>query len=336
MTTIEDVARRAGVSPATASRALRDRPGVRQASRERVKLAAEELGYRHNLLARALVEGRTLTIGLAVPDPRNNPYWGQVSEAVRRHAGAAWYDTLVMYYGWSSAEFLKTVVTLQGRRVDGLLVSTVPRLMQAYLDRQPSPTTPLVCLDEFGNGETPAGVPFRVDAGYQATRHLLSLGHRRIAFLCMESDEPDPASRAAGYCRAMAEAGLKVHIVPGRADLRGGWQAMAALLRSTPRPTAVFMHNDIAAVGALRALAEAQVRVPDEMSIVGYDNIELSHYCTPALTTVDTHAEDLARAAVEHLLRLVEAGAAEGPPQHLPPRPVLVVRESSGPCPAGS
>jgi len=328
--TIHDVAREAGVSIATASRALRDRPEVRPEVRKRVQEVASRLGYRRNLVARSLKEGRTRTIALLLPDPAGNPYYGIVSEAARTRGHELGYDTFVAYFAFDLSSFLEAALHADQRRFDALVLYAPGDYCREFRNRAPDNGARAVSLDEIANSAAPTGVPFDPEVGMIAAGHLFQLGHRRIAFLCAQAPV-GPGTRESGYEAFMREAGLPRRFVDSPETVRGGRAAASAVLADHDRPTAIIARNDVSAFGVLRGLHEAGVCVPADVSVVGCDNIELSAYSRPSLTTVDLRAGEVARLSVDLIISRIE-GRSLGVPEGDLPRPFLVARESSGPA----
>ncbi|HEY0995919.1 MAG TPA: LacI family DNA-binding transcriptional regulator [Gemmatimonadaceae bacterium] len=306
--TVHDVAARAGVSQPTVSLVLSRNPRARIApeTRERVLRAAEELGYRTNLLARGLTQQRSWALGLVVLDLRN-PFFADVVAGAERVATEEGYALLLTEAGEGGAA--RRVEALQARLVDGVIIDAVgaaalpePLLekLNVVLIDEPSERWPGVASDAAG-------------AGRLAAEHLLDLGHRRIGFIGPATDVHGVRLRERGFVQALRERGVRLDSgllrrAPGTAS--GGREAMRAMLAQRERPTAVFCSNDLVAVGALKACADAGVVVPRDCSVVGCDDIEMARFVSPELTTVAIPARELgARAARLLIRRLADAGA---------------------------
>lgn len=320
-----DVARLAGVSHQTVSRVLNNAESVRPATREKVRRAIEELGYRRNLSARALVTNRTRLIGVVVAQ---GGYYGpgSTSSAIQTAARGRGYATIVASLRDGSPGELREVVDmLVDHGVDGI-TAIAPQLGFVEGLRSVARTVPIVVIaDGF---EVSSGIhPVSVDQRYGArlaTQHLIGLGHRRIAHISGPPDWFDSRQRVAGWQAALQEAGLPV---PG--VLEGNWSAesgyqMGGRLVDQGLPDAVFCSNDLMALGLLSSLNDLGIRVPDDLSLVGFDDVESSAYFQPPLTTVRQPFEELGARCVESLLEAIEGRS----PRDHRIRPTLVVRRS--------
>jgi DNA-binding LacI/PurR family transcriptional regulator len=327
--TTHDVARRAGVSQATVSLVLGGNPRARVSAqtRERVVRAAGELGYRPNIVARALVQRKSYAIGVVVPD-LSNPFFMDVVTGVQRVAAEAGYAILPGDVRETSPE--RHIDALRARQVDGLILDGFGALAlpEADLDG-----LKVVLVDEPSE-RFPGVASDAPQAGRLAAEHLLGLGHTRLAFIGPASDVYGFRMRERGFFQSLRAAGLgltseRLRRVPP--SVAGGSAAMKALLAlpRDERPTAVFCPTDLLAAGALKACLTAGVAVPGEMSIVGCDDIELARVLTPELTTIRIPARELgARAARLLIKQLDDESWAPRPGKPLPVR--LVVRGTTG------
>jgi DNA-binding LacI/PurR family transcriptional regulator len=342
--TIHEVARTVGVSAATVSVVLngRDRAvGISEATRAAVVATSERLGYRANHAARSLRRKYSNVISLLVQDLAN-PCFVDIAVAARAAAEERGYEVNVVGAGAVDAE-LRALDRLRGDGSDGVIVATGrhgtrPAALALLRDLVGRGLPAVVLLDRSPDPRVPA---IRVDVemgACVAVEHLVGLGHRRIAHLALHGDGPIEAEQTSqgdryrGYRRALSDAGINADpawLVRGIDTLAGGYAMMQQLLaRPGRRPTAALVYNDLTAVGALRALRDAAIRVPDEMAVVGTDGIELGLYTDPALTTIDHPRVELGRRAVETLCAQIEGGPEPETERVLPVR--LVVRESCG------
>lgn len=333
---MEDVAARAGVSQPTVSLVLGRNPEARVAAdtRERVFRAAEELGYRPNLLARGLVRQRSFALGVIVPD-LSNPFFADVVSGTERVAAEEDYAVLLCETKHTSVE--RHLEALHGRLIDGVIADAVGGAAISEKERE---GLNLVLIDEPSE-RWPGVASDALEAGRLAARHLLDLGHEDVAFLGPALPAHGFRFRERGFVQAMASAGRELpspwlRRVPPTAG--GGRAGMRALLSREPRPTAVFCANDLIAIGALKACLAAGLSVPKEISLIGCDGIELTRLVTPELTTIEVPASELGARAARLLIRRLEGKGTpgEGASESSRPLPVrLQVRESTAPPPEG-
>ena len=303
--TILDVARRARVSAATASRVMTGSPhAVSEVTRKRVLAAARDLAYRPNMLARSLLTRETSAIGVLVPDV-SNPYYAVILRGIEDAAGLARRAVILCNTDRRHDKQQAYLRTLLERRVDGVIITG--GTFRKHDLAQVRTVLPAVVI---GRHEVP--VPFvRVDnigAGRAATQHLLRLGHRRIACVAGPVTSMTAVDRLEGYRRALAEAGLLPRpddVVTAEFSLDGGRLGTARLCASPHPPTAIVASSDQMAVGALRALSEAGLRVPADVSVIGFDDSPLASFTVPALTSVAIPMYEMGRGAMELLLQLL-------------------------------
>ncbi len=328
--TIADVAARAGVSIATVSRVVNERYGVAPATVDRVREVITALGYESSLVARSLRSRRTNVIAILVSGIE--PF----SAELLKGAAQAVEDTgfeLVVYSGGTRRQpgwERRHLARLSGTLADGTIL-VAPTVLTGPSEH------PIVAVDPHVGGSTqPVVEAQNFEGAVAATRHLLDLGHRRIAFLGGRSDLESARRREAGYRAAHAEAG-----VPVDEDLvaEGGFTELSAvtpahyLLTRPERPTAVFSANDLMGLEVLRSARELGLEVPGDLSIVGFDNIPEGALSEPPLTTVDQHVQELGRTAVQVLVDLIEhpGRRSELEPIHITLPTELIVRRSTAP-----
>lgn len=336
---LKDVAARAGVSVRTVSNVVNNAPAVAAATRERVLLAIDELQYRPNLAARNLRQGRTGLIGLAVPEVRS-PYFGEIAELLIDAAQDRGWTVLIDRTEGAAERERRLLEGSERHTVDGMIMSPWS-LTPEELGRH-SATMPLVILGEQETGGTADHVAIdNVAAAREATAHLAALGRRRIAAVGLQPQLSNGTAvqRAQGYREALTAAGLPVREQLTRTvatlHREEGHRAMRELLSAGPeqeRPDAVFCFSDELALGALRAARDAGLRVPEDLALVGFDDIEDGRYTSPSLTTVAPDKRQIAERALQCL-----ADRVYGRLVHLQARRVtvahrLVVRESAGPA----
>ncbi|GAB2656227.1 LacI family DNA-binding transcriptional regulator [Kribbella swartbergensis] len=331
--TLREVAELAGVSVRTVSNVVNDFPQVAPETRARVQRALDELGYQPNAVARTLRRGRSGLIALVLPE-LDVPYFAELTRAVIEQAVSAGYTVVVDQTDGDPVRERELV--MRGNRAamfDGLIFNPLA-LGDADLRDRPS-STPVVLLGErVVRGGLDHIMIDNVGAAELATRHLIELGRQRIAAIGDQSDESRRTGRlrTQGYQTALRAAGLE--IVPElirpteffhRAD---GAAAMADLLALPDPPDAVFCYNDLLALGALRTILSRGLRVPEDIALVGFDDIEDGRYSTPSLTTIRPDKTQIAEFAVTQLLRRLEGD--DSPAQEVPANYDLIIRESTG------
>jgi DNA-binding LacI/PurR family transcriptional regulator len=318
-----DVATRAGVSHQTVSRVLNGAPRVRPDTRDRVLAAIAELGYRRNLAARTLATSRTRAIGVLTPATAD---FGPTSSlhAIERAVREAGYQPLITSTPVDAEAVRASLEFLLGRSVEALVVIAPYRVVLDALAEVVDPP-PVVALQ---TGDPADGVTVDQVAGARlAARHLVDLGHRRVQQLVGPDDFVEAGVRRDAAAEVLAGAGLEP--LP---DLRGDWTAdsgYAAAAALDPRATGVLCGNDQMALGLIHALADRGLRVPEEVSVVGFDDIPESAHSLPPLTTVHQDFEEVGRRAVARLIGLLDGPAAESPTGV---EPWLVVRGSTAPA----
>ncbi len=337
--TIRDVASAAGVSLKTVSNVLHDHPHVRPSTRERVLQAIDDVGYRPNLSARGLRSGRTGVIGLAVPALREN-YFAELADAVIRSAAQRGVSVLVEQTGGDrEAELLAIAGTSRPHFIDGLLFNPISlgQSDASTLDTN----IPVVLLGErIFDGPTDHVTMHNVSSARAAVEHLIGIGRRRIAVVGADPDAEragDLSSatlRTRGYRQALENAGLSVDprlVRPAEHWSRAaGAAATRALLDERIAFDAVFALNDTLGLGAIRTLSASGVSIPQDVAVIGFDNIEESQYSTPSMTTVDAGREQIADQAVALLLDRIGPSRSTAPPQTVKPEFRIVQRESTG------
>ncbi|MGF6823064.1 LacI family transcriptional regulator [Microbacterium sp. ZKA21] len=322
--TITDVARTAGVSVATVSKAINGRDGVSAATLAHVLGVVADLGYESSLVATSMRRGRTNVIGVLVAE--FEPFALQLLRGVSAALQNTPYDVLAYAGSVSAGDHLgwerRSLSRLGGTLIDGAILVT-PTAM-------PDQTSiPLVAVDPHTGPDGPATVSVaNVTASRTATEHLISLGHRRIGHLRGRTDLESAHQRERGYREALAAAGIPFD---GALVEDGGYRTAAstpganALLDLTDRPTAVFAANDLSAIEMIRVATERGLRVPDDLSVVGFDDIPEASSHTPRLTTVRQPLADMGSAAVGMLLDMLGGGDAE----HIRMPAELIVRNST-------
>jgi DNA-binding LacI/PurR family transcriptional regulator len=328
--TILDVARKARVSKSLVSMVIRGEDGVSPKNREAVLKAIEDLNYRPNVIARSLVERRTRMLGVMISDLRN-PFFGDVVSGIQMRAEELGYRVLFNTGDCVPKLEEAAIESLLELRADGLILAA-PRVDDAIIERA-CRVLPVVVLNRDTSATCSDSVTNDNIAGASlAVEHLAGLGHTRIAHIDGGSGA-GASVRREGYLRAMQRLGLghNTLTIEGAFTEEGGYRGAREFLKSSPLPTAIFAANDISAIGALRALEEAGLHTPTDVSVVGYDNTSLAALHQISLTSVHQFGADNGRLGVECLIERIEGKRST--PRHEVHAPTLVVRSSTGPPP---
>lgn len=313
--TIEDIAQQAGVSPSTVSRVLNGSKHVADDKRALVLAVVEQHQYRPNSVARGLVRGQSMTVGVLMQDI-TSPFFARMVEGIEEGLDRAAYWPVFASTHWREKhqeDELRSLHRLLERRVDGIIV-LAGRIPDAELV-QAARTTPLIVVARYVPGLASQCVYIDNETGaYRATRYLLGLGHQRIAYINGPESHPDAHDRLVGYTRALKEAGIAPDdrlIVGGQFTEESGAIAVEELLMRGQQPTAIFAANDQTAYGAMLGLFNHGYRIPHDMSLVGFDDQFLSAYTLPPLTTVRQPSIEMGWAAAAGLLRLLQGEAPD-------------------------
>ncbi|MDE3104225.1 MAG: LacI family DNA-binding transcriptional regulator [Acidobacteriota bacterium] len=336
---IKAVAKLAKVSTATVSRTMNGSAKVSPRTAERVRRAIEELNFYPNTNARALGSGKSSLYGLIISDI-TNPFFPELVKSFEDIAVAHGQEVLTANTNYDNERMKLCVTRMLQRKVDGVAIMTSEmddRLVEVFSRRH----IPLVFLDTGSPSPGVSCVRIDYSAGIDAAvHHLIALGHRRIAFI----SGPMRLASARMRYKAFMESAARDHlddnpklIAEGNHRVDGGHEAMKRILASGARPTAVLASNDLTAIGAMGAIHEAGLRVPEDISVVGYDDIQLSAFTMPPLTTVSLPRAEIANAAFKALLsvnRNETPGPVHGEEQMIKPK--FVKRQSTGPVPRSS
>jgi LacI family transcriptional regulator len=328
--TIKDVARVAGVAVGTVSNHLNGSVRVSPKTARKIDKAIASLGYRIHLGARSLRSRRTQSVGLVVPNI-SNPFYGEIARAVEHALWEKGFQTLLCDSSQDSEREWKHLDNLENRHVDGILLIHADRPPRDRLERM---TVPLVCIDRGVDGQRSVTTDNRL-GGRLAARHLAALGHRRYAMLAGQPSDTNVIERILGFTavldglRRQGQAIEPLRKLTGPQAIELGYEVGRLMEGDAPPPTAIFATNDIVAVGAWRSLLELGIRVPQDMSLVGFDDIEMSRLCIPPLTTVQQDKKAMAGEATALLLRLLGGARIEPTAIRVPPR--LIVRGSTAP-----
>lgn len=325
-TTIRDVARAAGVSVATVSRAMNGADNVLPQTKQRILDAARDLRFTPSGAARSLITRRTDTIGALLPD-LHGEYFSELIRGMDQAARARRLHLLVSSSHDNADEAAAALRAMNGR-VDGLVVMS-PHASAEFLGHNLPSGLPVVLVNTGVN--LPGHAHFAIDnfgGARTMTRHLVAAGHQRIAFIGGPAGNHEAQERERGY-RAGLRAGMQEMILEGQFNEESGWAAGRRILQTKPRPNAVFAANDIMAIGCLAAFNDAGVRVPEDIALGGFDDIPVARYVAPALTTIHVPIAALGAAALDALSGAVESpGLARAATSVIPVE--LIVRRSCG------
>lgn len=330
VTTIKDIAKRVGVSPSVVSRALNNKYGVKESTREKILDAAKEMGYYPNAAARSLVTRKTETIGVMMADI-SEPYYSQIIKGMQYMAGKTGY-TLLFSNSYERLEHSKILQKMvDAERVDGMIIVGSNIKEKNYIYRLVEKGTPFVLVErKFSDPRISCIWVDNVKGGYLGTKYLIDKGHVCIAHVAGNLDYQVALDRLEGYKKALEEAGLTFTeelVASGNFLWQDGYSAMKEILRYQPLCTAVFTANDTMAYGALQAITERGLSVPHDIAVVGFDNLEFSSVTNPPLTTIEQPRYEMGKEAVKTLLSLLQRKPSEGIKICFSPE--LVIRRSA-------
>lgn len=329
MASIKDVARHANVSISTVSHVVNRTRFVSDKARTDVEAAIRALDYVPSAVARSLKSNTTKTLGMMIPNC-SNPYFAEIVRSVEDHCFASGYTLILCNTDDEPRRQSVYLKVLAEKRVDGLIIISTGEASDLHALLQ-GLTTPTVLLDrEVTHVHCDLVETAHLQGGQMATEHLVALGHRRIACIGGPADLSPSAQRIQGWRNALAAAALADDLL-WHSDFssQGGFNAMQEILQSPHRPSAVFVCNDLMGIGALSAAHEAGLRVPQDLSVIGFDDIELARFTSPPLTTIVQPKQRIGQLAVDMLLERIQGGRTETKQMLL--QPELVVRASTAP-----
>jgi LacI family transcriptional regulator len=330
--TMSDVARQAGVSLMTVSRVINNKEGVKSETRQDILKVISKLGYRPSAIARSLATQETRTIGLVIPDV-SNPFFADITRGVERLAYSEGYHVFLCNTEEDPLRELAVIQSLEEKCVDGLILCS-SRLDDEKLVDLLARLPPVVlinrCLSQNNENILNSVIIDDHQSGWLATQHLIQRGHQQIGFLAGPLASYSGLGRHQGYLAALQDAGISFE--PGwvsncQPSVEGGYEMTRQLLAKCPHLTALFCFNDLVAIGAIQACEEIKRRVPEDLAIVGHDDIPLAALVSPALTTCRVPRHELGTRAVNALLERLN-GCPDGCQQIVLP-PELMIRESA-------
>jgi DNA-binding LacI/PurR family transcriptional regulator len=339
--TLSDIAATAGVAPMTVSRVINQNGYVSEETRSKVLRVLEGSNYRRNGLARSLKRQRTDTIGLVLGDI-SNPYATELARSVRNVATAHGYNLFICISEHSAEEDIAAFEALASHSVDGILVATrANKAGDENLQSIVEHNIPVVVIGrDFYHEKVDSVAADNLRGGFEATQHLLDLGHERIGFIGTILSHEVKLKRLQGYLNALNKYQIKIdeRLITGRQDTIGdapgysteeiGYEGMKRLLSLPNRPTAVFARNDFTAIGAMSAIKEAGLSIPEDVAIVGFDDIPLAVHTSPPLTTIRQPMRLQGQLAAELLLRRIEDKEVQLREEHILDCE-LIIREST-------
>jgi LacI family transcriptional regulator len=325
--TIKDVARESGVNISTVSRALNDGYGIRPETRDHILAIAQRLSYRPNLVARGLATGRSRSVALLISDIRN-PFFAEVARGAEDAARSAGCDMILCNSDLDADKQMQYFNTLLEKRVDGIVMNSVAALSRKQQLRLVECGVPIVLLNRASASNFfPTVCADNEAGGSLAGSHLVKLGHTEIGHITGSRLHGNMTGRARGFVEALKAAFLTPRIVYGEHNFQGGYALTGTLLNTYPKLTAIFAANDAMAFGAVRAIQERGLRIPEDISLIGFDNVELCSVICPPLTTIHQPKHEIGQAAMELLLRLA-GHPGKGTPEHRILGVELVERQS--------
>ncbi len=327
--TIKDIAKESGVSTATVSRVLNDKPDVSDDTKKRINEVIDRLGYNPNGIARGLVLKKTNTIGLIIPDI-SNPFFPEVTKGVEDRARELDYSIIFCNTDNHQEREQEAVNLMINKHVDGIILS-LSMNNKDELKKLEDKGYSVVQIDrKIAQAEFSAVVLNNKLGAYKATNHLIELGHSKIAHIAGDLKVQTSQERLDGYKESLIKAGLSIDqkwIVVGDFSKDSGYRQMKKLLEVEEVPTAVFVANDLMAIGAYEACLEVGLSIPNDISIVGYDDIQIASLINPALTTITQPKYKLGEAAAEMLISQIEEDTRL---EDIVLNPKLIIRESTG------
>ena len=308
--TIKDIANEAGVSATTVSRVLNNKPDVSDQTKQRIEQVIDELNYNPNGIARGLVLNKTHTLGLVIPDI-SNPFFPEVAKGIEDKAKKLGYSVIFCNTDNHNQGEKEAIELMKSKQVDGMIVSlAINEQNKQELAELAEENFPIIQIDrKIPKSGFPAVVIDNQTAAYQAVSHLINLGHEKIAHISGDLAVKTAQDRLAGFKEAIKSARidlLEKWIKTGDYSRDSGYQQMKDLLNLDDQPTAVFIANDLMALGAYEAIFEAGLKIPEDISIVGYDDIEVASVIRPSLTTISQPEYQLGVTAAELLINSIE------------------------------
>ncbi|MFW5885883.1 MAG: LacI family DNA-binding transcriptional regulator [Halanaerobium sp.] len=331
---IYKIADEAGVSKSTVSRVINNKAGVKDSTREKVAKVIKDLNYKPNSSAKGLASKKTNTIGLVISDI-TDPFFAMFVKGAERKAMEANYNMMLANSHWVVEEELKCIQMFEEGRVDGILMISggSEARLDNYLNNLASHNLQIVVVDrKIENDKIPRLNSDNLDAGYQATKYLIDLGHKKIAHIKGEDVASSDASRdrVKGYKKALKEAGIEEQIIyPGYFAREEAYKATEKLLEKYPEVTAIFYSSDMMAIGGLKAIKNMGLQIPQDISIIGIDGIEMAALMDPPITTMAQPAFEMGYQGMEKLIKKLEGQAEDSHSEDIIFKMELIERAST-------
>ena len=336
MTTLKKIAKKAGVSVATASRVLNDRPSqirISEQTKKKVLKIATELDYHPNIFARSLRTRKTGIVGVIVSDI-TDPYFGGIIDGVEKVLNENDYYFLLSSAQNSPQKEELYLTRLRKSRVDGLLIlGGALRFTNGEVKQLASSSIPIVVVGRKSPHPNISSVTVdNFTGGFLGTEHLIKLGHQDIVHIATVEPREDGKERLNGYRSAMEKYGIKdkCWIEKGDITAESGCKVMTRILKKAPTPTAVFTYNDMSALGVMRAIRDQELRIPENIAVVGFDDIPIAVHFDPALTTVRQPQEEMGRKGAKLLMRAIKENNKSNRRENIVLEAKLIIRKSSG------
>lgn len=308
MITIKDLAREVNVSVTTISRVLNNKPDVSEETKKKVKKAIEKMGYNPNTVARGLVLKKTNSIGLIIPDI-NNPFFPEIIKGVERTAKKLGYSLILCNTDNDKTEEKESIKLLRSKQVDGIILS-LSRKNKEVLKELEKEKFPIVQIDrQIKDSIYPAIIIDNKKSAYIATEYLIKHGHRKIGHITGDLSTETALDRLNGFKLALQNYNIPCReewLLEGDYSKESGKEMMEKIIKLKDRPTALFFANDLMAFGAYETIYKYKLSIPEDFSIIGHDNIEITSFVRPGLTTMDQPKYRLGQIAVEKLIDMIE------------------------------
>ena len=328
--TIKDVAKKAGVSYATVSRALNNHPEINEETKKRILKIAMEMGYQPNAIAQGLVKKETKTIGLIIPDI-TNPFFPEVARGIEDTAVEAGYTIFLCNTNWNVEREERYLNVLMQKQVDGLIIAPSSEEVSHLKKILDSGMNTIFISRVINHANSTCIIIDNIRGGQQAVEYLIQRGHQRVAFIGGREDISTNQERLQGYAQALKNNGLKFDntlVKTGSFKRDSGHYIMNQFLKLEERPTAVFAANDLLALGAIQAIKENGLSIPSDIAVVGFDDIEFASLPEIQLTTVAQPKYDMGNLAFSTLMELIKGGGYSSGRKILLD-PVLITRKTS-------